>query len=67
MSDRINALTVVLEKDLRADDAEALLTAIRQLRGVISVQANVTGIADHIALERARREIYDKLWSALER
>lgn len=41
MTDRFNALTVVLEKDIREDDAQALLSAIGQLRGVLTVSGNV--------------------------
>jgi hypothetical protein len=42
MTERFNTLTVVLEKDMRDDDAETLLTAIRQMRGVLSVKGNVS-------------------------
>ena len=65
MTDRYNALTVVLEKDIRDDDAEALLAAIRQLRGVLSVSGNVADMGDHIAQERARRDHGEKLWRVL--
>ena len=65
MTDRYNALTVVLEKDIRDDDAEALLAAIRQLRGVLSVSGNVADMGDHIAQERARRDLGEKLWRVL--
>ena len=65
MTDRINSLAVVLESDMRADDAEELMSAIRQLRGVISVSGNVSDVASHIAQERARRELADKLWDVL--
>lgn len=37
MSDRYFALTVVLEQDIRDDDAEPLIAAIRQMRGVADV------------------------------
>ena len=65
MTDRYNALTVVLEKDIRSDDAEAILNAIRQLRGVLSVNGNVADMNSHIAEERARRELGEKLWLVL--
>lgn len=61
MTDRLNALTVVLEKDMREDDAKAVINAISQIRGVLSVIPNVTDMRDHIAQERARREIGVKL------
>lgn len=64
MTDRYNALTV-LEKDIRADDAEKLLDAIRQLRGVLSVHGNVADFEDQIAQDRVRRELGEKLWGVL--
>jgi hypothetical protein len=57
MTDRIHALTVVLEHDMRDDDVEGLIQAIRWLRGVLSVDLHVTDISDHTARERARTEL----------
>jgi hypothetical protein len=34
MTDKYNTLTVVLENDIRDDEAEPILAAIRQLKGV---------------------------------
>ena len=65
MTDRYNALTVVLEQDIRDDDAEALLSAIRQLRGVLSVRGNVADLGDHLAQARAQQNISKKLWDVL--
>ena len=65
MTDRYNTLTVVLEKDMRDDDAEALLAAIRQLRGVLGVSGNVADASAYMAEERAKRELGDKLWQVL--
>ena len=65
MTNRYNALTVVLEKDIRDDDAEALLSAIRQLRGVLSVSGNVADMDSHLAQERARHDLGEKLWCVL--
>ncbi|KKL47628.1 hypothetical protein LCGC14_2333650 [marine sediment metagenome] len=41
MTDRINALTVVLDHDYRDDDIESMILAIMQFRGVLAVKANV--------------------------
>lgn len=35
MTKRFHSLAVVLENDIRKDDAEALMAAISQLRGVL--------------------------------
>ena len=66
MSDRINTITVVLEKDTRLDDCEAILTAIRMTKGVLRATPNVVDARDYMAEERARNEFRKKLWDALE-
>jgi len=65
MTDRIHSLTVVLEKDMRDDDCESLISAIRMLRNVLSVEPHVTDFGDHTARERARCELGEKLWEVL--
>lgn len=65
MTDRYNALTVVLEHDIRDDDAQALIAAIGQLRGVLSVKGNVADVSAHVAVERARSDIGQKLMEVL--
>lgn len=65
MTDRIHSLTVVLENDIRIDDAEALINAIRQMRRVIAVEPNVSDVSDMVAISRARNELTGKIWEAL--
>ena len=66
MTDRINALTVVLEQDIRDDDVQGLVDAIGWLRGVLRVDLHVASTADHVAKSRARADIRDRLYKALE-
>lgn len=61
MTNRYNALTVVLETDIREDDAEALIVAIQQLRGVRDVVPNVADVNSMVAESRARLELLDTL------
>ena len=65
MTDRLNALIVVLDGDIRDDDAEPLMSAIRQLRGVVSVSGNVADSASHIAESRVRHDLGSKLMEVL--
>ena len=65
MSDRFHSLTVVLEKDMRDDDAKSLIQAIKQLRGVINVTGNVANIESHMAEERARHELSKQILDIL--
>lgn len=66
MTDRVNGFLVTLEHDIRVDDAQPLMDAILQLRGVISVTPNVSDIEAHLAQERVRLELRKKLWEVLE-
>ena len=67
MTDRINALTVVLEKDMRHDDVVGLLHAIRSLRGVVAVERNIASVDAFVAYERARAQLTERLWEVLRR
>lgn len=65
MTDRVHSLTVALEKDMRVDDAEALISAISMLRGVLKVEGNITEPGEWAMHERVRREIGEALWAVL--
>ena len=65
MTDRFNTLTVVLENDISDYDAETLMIAIRQMRGVFDVEGNVSDITARMAEARAKRELGQKLWEVL--
>lgn len=66
MTDRYYALTVVLERDTRTDDAEALVKAISMMRGVLSVDGEIADPGTHMATQRARSELIDQLWEVLK-
>ncbi len=61
MTDRFHTLTVTLERDIRDDDAMALIAAIGQLRGVLQVDGVVADLDSHMAEVRARHELGQKL------
>ncbi len=65
MTDQIHSLTVVLEKDLRDDDCAGLIQSIGMLRNVLSVKPHVTDTGDHMAQERARQDLGQKMWEVL--
>jgi len=66
MTDRYNALTVVLDRDIRDDDAEAILTAIRMVRGVMSVDPIVSDPSSWVAEMRIRSAFRKALFAALD-
>lgn len=65
MTDRYHSLTVVLEKDIRSDDAEAIIEAIKMIRGVLDVTPHVADATSWMAQTRVRRELGEKIWDIL--
>jgi hypothetical protein len=65
MTDRLKGVIVTFKEDIREDDAEAVLTAIKMVKGVLSVKPLVSNYEQHIAEERVRRELGDKIWKVL--
>jgi hypothetical protein len=66
MTDRYNAFIVILEKDIRDDDAEDTITALKQIKGVLKVVPNVADADEAIARARVKQEIVEKIWQALK-
>lgn len=66
MTDRLKGFTVVLEQDMRDDDAEVIKRAILALRFVEAVVPIETVPEDYFSRTRIRRELIDKLFKALE-
>ncbi len=65
MSERYKSLTVALEKDMRDDDAQELIQAIKMLRGVLDVRGDVALPDQWIEDERARRSLAGKLFAVI--
>ena len=65
MTDRYFALTVLLERDIREDDLEAVTDAIQMVKGVLKVEPHVTDIDIWAAESRARHKLATKLWAVL--
>ena len=57
MTDRVGGFLVVLGEDVREDDAEATLVALRTIRGVVKVEPVVTGVHEAIARSRLAIEL----------
>ena len=65
MTNRITSFLVILRNDIREDDASAIASAIEQIRGVLSVTANVADISTTVAETRARHDLGRKLWEII--
>jgi hypothetical protein len=66
MTERYHTLTVVLDHDMRLEEVDLLVQAIRQLRGITSVSANVADYTSFMAEERAKRTLRERLWKILQ-
>ncbi len=66
MSDRAHSITVVLADNVRVDDLAPLLTAIRQLRGVVAVETNVSDLSEFVAETRVYLDMRKRLIEALD-
>jgi hypothetical protein len=61
MTDRIHALTVILDQDYRDDDVQSIIQAIQMTKGVLDVKMHVTDISDLTARERVKHEMQMKI------
>ena len=66
MTDRHAGYIVTMKREIREDDAEAVIKAIELLAPVASVTPVRADAAYHMAHERALRELKEKLWEALK-
>ena len=66
MTDRHAGFLVVLERDLRSDDAAATLAALRQVRGVLSVEPIVAVVFGDVAEQRVRHELFRRVLDLLD-
>jgi len=62
MTDRFNAFLVILAHDIREDDAQATINAIKQIKGVLDVQPQVVDYAEVIAESRLKFELWEKMY-----
>lgn len=53
MTDRFHSLQVVLEQNIRDDDCERLIDAIKMVRGVLSVKGDIATPDTYMAEQRA--------------
>lgn len=61
MTARIRSLTVALDEDIRTDDIECLVNAIKMMRNVLSVTTNEVNPNDWVTEKRVKLETARKL------
>jgi hypothetical protein len=67
MTDRVHALTVFLHDDIRDDDAQPIIDAIKMLKGVTDVQPHVQDFSAVWAMTEAKRQIRAELGDTFHR
>jgi hypothetical protein len=61
MTDRYKGFLVTLDKEIRSDDAEHIINALKMVRGVQSVKPYVKGMQDYMEYEKAKSDIGQKI------
>lgn len=65
MTDRVKGFTVTLDHDIRIDDVQPLLEAIKLMRGVAHVEPSLVTMEDHMNRQVIKMELAEKLYKAL--
>jgi hypothetical protein len=66
MTDHHTAYIITLDKDIKEDDAEILMSALMMIKGVISVSPVISDIQSHVAEQRANLKLKDKLINLIQ-
>lgn len=66
MTDRIHSFQIVLEKNIRDDDSEGIINAIRHIRGVADVIPLIADSVSAMAEARAKHEFTMNLFKILD-
>lgn len=67
MTERVHSITIHFERDVREDDLEHLIGALRMVKGVVAVVTSIASIESSMAVERARREMLERLLTEAQR
>lgn len=65
MTDRVQALTVILSQDIRSDDVQCIVDAIRLLRGVAKVETHVVPGLEHLTRAVVTARLHGELMDAI--
>lgn len=61
MTDRLKGYIVILEENIREDDAQPITDALTMVKGVLKVTPLVSNVNGRIAEVRARQKLVDQL------
>ena len=67
MTQRVKGFVVSLDNDMREDDVEHIVNAIKMIKGVSGVQNVDSGIDDVINRMNIKREMSEKIFETLSK
>jgi hypothetical protein len=62
MTDRVKGFIVTLDTDIRIDEIQTVMQAIRCMRRVANVEPSIVDPSDWINQQRVKSEIRDKMY-----
>ena len=62
MTDRVKGFNVTLESDVRIDDIETIMNAIKMIKGIVDVEPNIVTTDDLFNRVRIKNEYRNKLY-----
>jgi hypothetical protein len=65
MTDRVKGLVVTLDKDYRVDDVQAIVDAVKMVKGVLTVDTAIANLDDHMNRERMTQRFREILYDLL--
>jgi len=62
MTDRLKGAYIAFTQDIREDDAESIIQAIKMIKGVSAVETSVSNGEDWMNREHIRSELKERFW-----
>ena len=66
MTDRHAAYIVTLDQDVREDDAEAIINALRMVKHVLKVEPVIASYEQHVAEARASQAWRERIYKMVD-
>ncbi len=66
MTDRIKALTVILTKEIRDDDCECIINAIKMIKGVSIVETHIAQYDDYFVEQRTKNKVLKEVYNIIK-
>ncbi|MEM5624004.1 hypothetical protein AAHB47_01495 [Bacillus wiedmannii] len=66
MGNRVNGLIVSLDSDIREEDVEVIVNAIKMIKGVQDVGVNIIEHKDWLNRTKIRHQLQNKVYKAIE-